>query len=123
MHILESAQHVAPEHIETRKETNEKEVVEDKEKQSEKSPDTETTKVSKRAKVRAEDSSKSKSSNSKSSEEEKPKVRESPAVTTPKVAKHKEAEKSAITASKSRESVDDGISNFNTKLLFSMATM
>lgn len=106
---------------ETRKKINEKDVVEDT-KQTEKRAENETTKGNDVPVVRAEDTSKSKSSNSKSSEEEKPKVREGPtpksAETTPEpkvVKQHKEGGgKSSGTASKSRESVDEGISIFNT---------
>lgn len=115
MHILESAQHVASEHKEARKETNEKEI-EDKKRTGKRSADKETTKVNEKAVVRAEDSSKSKSSNSKSSEDEKPKIREGAVIksseTTPngKGGKHKEGGKTSNSASKSRESIDEGIS-------------
>lgn len=118
MHILESAQHAAANPKETRKKTNDKEVVEDK-KQNEKNAEKETTKHKHAAIVRADDTSKSQSSNSKSSEDEKPKVREGAAIKSaettpePKAVKHKEGGKSSNTASKSKESIDEGNTIFN----------
>lgn len=117
MHILESVTNVASDPKETRKQINEKDVVDD-----EKEKVKNATTSSKGAIVRADDTSKSKSkssnSDSKSSEEEKPKAREGAAAklaenTTPesKVGRHKGGGgKSSNTESKSKskESVDEG---------------